>query len=143
MTRMKTRRRRRRTKYRSYKKMNLLSTKRFWKLFGKLKRTTAKKRTRRKKHRRRRRQRKIRRRTRRKRYRKHRRGGNGDDDDDSEDEEEHSHHENDVCYACEDGLEHGHNYGPDCDFVSPGMTKAQAEELDRERAEEDKNPQDS
>ncbi len=121
--------------------MNLLSTKRFWKLFGKSKRTTAKKRTRRKKHRRRRR-RKIRRRTRRKRYRRHRRGGNGDDDDDSDDEE-HSHHDDDICYACEDGLEHGHTYGDDCEFAARGITKAQAEELNRERAEEDKNPQDS
>ena len=66
MTRIKTRRRRR-TKHRSYKKADLLSTKRFWKLFGKLKRENNKKQTQRKKKHRRRRRHKTRRHTRRKR----------------------------------------------------------------------------
>jgi len=126
------------------KKGNLLSKNKFWKLFGHLSRKIRRPlRKLIKSH-------KMRKKTRRRRQKhqktkKHRRrrkkGGNDDDDTD---DEEHS-HPNDECWACENGLEHGHTYGPKCDFVSPGMTKAEADKMDiwwaKEQEKDGKNPQ--
>jgi len=126
------------------KKGNLLSKNKFWKLFGNLSRKIRRplrKLIKSHKMRKKTRQRRQKHQKTKKHRRRRRKGGNDDDDTD---DEEHS-HPNDECWACENGLEHGHTYGPNCDFVSPGMTKAEADKMDiwwaKEQEKDGKNPQ--